>query len=650
MKRILFFAFCLLSTIGFSQNVQVVNANLINDLSPAGLFGSNSNASSQKVSALCGVDTVQYTLQKATGLALLNINSATSATAISQYFNAPQAITVSGFEFFAFKADVTNGITQSIDVQMYLAGADSLPTGLPLAATSLTIDTNFYGGTLSLLQKSVTFPAVTVTQPYVMVFSNPTGNPVSLIFNSYTAGDGQMEWLAGVQIGANWLNSYDVNIGGGPFDADMLGYPHVEYNLTSDFTAADGCLLTGTTTFTNNSSPVVSDRMYNLATYLGLEDLSYTWDYDDGSPEENAIDPLHVFPSIGYNADVKLTDTLFGWSVNCVADTVIPVGDSLENIWSSSVNSLQVDFTDLTFSHSNVLSYLWDFGDGNTSSLQDPSHNYAVAGTYTVCCTVVNDCGASDSSCQSVMPTLCSLPDVDFSSITSGAQVDFSDLSTVTGTSTVWAWDFGDGNVSTQQNPSHVYAATGNYTVVLVVTDDCGVDSISYNIDVFICIDPIPSFTVVNNEPSYDFTNTSASNGTTTYSWDMGDLTTYSTQDASHTYTANATYTVTLTVTDSCGVETTTQDITVSIIGINELEPLSISIYPIPASNQITVEASQVISDLEVLDLAGRSVFKQTSNSSATVLSTLTMANGEYLLKINLSNGQNEVRRISVLH
>jgi hypothetical protein len=58
----------------------------------------------------------------------------------------------------------------------------------------------------------------------------------------------------------------------------------------------------------------------------------------------------------------------------------------------------------------------------------------------------------------------------------------------------------------------------------------------------------------------------------------------------------------------------------------------------------------QVISNLEVLDLAGRSVFKQYPNSSVTVLSTLTMAKGDYLLKINLSNGQNEVRRISVLH
>ena len=57
-----------------------------------------------------------------------------------------------------------------------------------------------------------------------------------------------------------------------------------------------------------------------------------------------------------------------------------------------------------------------------------------------------------------------------------------------------------------------------------------------------------------------------------------------------------------------------------------------------------------MISNLEVLDLAGGSVFKQSSNSSATFLSTLTITNGRCLVKINLSNVQNKVRRISVLH
>jgi PKD repeat protein len=248
------------------------------------------------------------------------------------------------------------------------------------------------------------------------------------------------------------------------------------------------------------------------------------------------------------------------------------------------------------------------------------------------------------------VPTLCNLPTVDFSSVTNGGQVDFTDASSVTGGSTIWAWDFGDGNGSSLQNPSHTYGATGTYNVTLVLTDDCGVDSVSYVIDVFICTNPVPSFTVTDNEPNYILTNTSTVVGTTTYSWDMGDLTTYTTPDANHTYATNGTYTVTLIVTDSCGVDSVTQDITVSIIGLSELEAGTISVYPVPATEQLTVVSTVNISEIEVIDLSGRAVLIQNANSNELVVSTVGLAEGEYLLKINLANGQTEVRRITLLN
>ncbi len=648
MKKTLLLACCFVATIGHSQTLQAIDVELVNTSSASGASITNYN-SSQKL-ASCNLDTNQYTLSKATGLSALSINNATSALGISQYYNAPQALTISGYEFHGYKLDAVGGITQTVTVQMFLAGADSLPTGLPITTATVSVDTNFYAGNLALLKKTVAFFPTVVTQPYVIVVTNDDPNGIGLLFSDYNAADGADEWLAGVNIGGVWSNSYDIAIGGVPVNCDMIGGPYVKYTLDADFMAADYCLTTGTTTFTNNSSPINSDRMYNLADTIGSPELSYTWDYGDGSATENAISPSHTFPSIGYNADVMLTDTIFGWTSNCVTDIVIPVGDSINTVWASAVNGLSVDFTDLTYSPSAVATLLWDLGDGNTSTLQNPTHVYTMAGTYTVCLVTVNGCGSMDSSCQSVTVVACNNPIVDFSSIITGDQGDFTDGSTVTGTSTTWAWDFGDGNVSSMQNPSNTYATTGTYTVTLVVTDDCGTSSISYDIYVFVCTDPVTSFTVTDNEPSYDFTNTSATNGTTTYSWDMGDMTTYTTEDASHTYTANATYTVTLIVTDSCGVDSLTQDITVSIIGIEELGATSISVYPVPASDQITVESSEVIFNVEVLDLAGRSVLTQFTGANAAVLSTQSMANGEYLLKVNLSNGQNEVRRISVLH
>ena len=61
--------------------------------------------------------------------------------------------------------------------------------------------------------------------------------------------------------------------------------------------------------------------------------------------------------------------------------------------------------------------------------------------------------------------------------LTTGLTYNFQDMSTPT--PTAWSWDFGDGSTSTQQNPTHTYTQNGAYTVKLVVTTDCGVDSTS---------------------------------------------------------------------------------------------------------------------------------------------------------------------------
>jgi len=99
-------------------------------------------------------------------------------------------------------------------------------------------------------------------------------------------------------------------------------------------------------------------------------------------------------------------------------------------------------------------------------------HTYAVAGNYTACLTAINSCGV-DSSCATI--STCNLPLTDFNENVNGLQVNFTDNTTNSPTS--WLWDFGDGNTSTQQNPSHTYAVAGNYTACLTTINSCGADS-----------------------------------------------------------------------------------------------------------------------------------------------------------------------------
>lgn len=603
-------------------------------------------------STTCGPDTVEYTLAKATGLSALSINNATSGYAVSQYFNCPQQITLTGVEFYAYKLDATGGTSINVNVQVFAAGADSLPTGLPLVTGTVPVDTNFYGGDLELLSKFGGFPPINVSVPYVVVIENNSPNGIGLLFSDYQATpapDGLQEWLCGINIAGLWYNSYNINVGGVPLDCDALFNPLVSYTMDAGFTASENCFGGPTINFTNTSSPILQDRMYNLAAYLNLTSLSYTWDFGDGGGG-NAIDTSNTYANTTIDYTVYLTDTLFGWTSTCVDVDSTFIGNDLMPMFSNvPAGAGVVNFTDNSTASSPITSWLWDFGDGNTSTMQNPSHTYAASGNYTVCLTAVTACG-TDSTCTSINVTVCSNPTAAFSETNNDPSFDFTDGSTTTGVVT-YSWDFGDGNTSTQQNPTHTYVDNGTYTVTLTIIDDCGTSTVTSTITVNNgCTDPVAGFTQTGTEPTFTFTNTSTSSTNTTYSWDMGDGTTYTTQDVTHTYTANNTYTVTLTVTDDCGTNTFTQTVTVSTIGLLDLEGETFVAYPNPANDVLNIQSSLNVVLVELMDMTGRVIVSNEYNASEVTVKTSQLAEGQYTLRVKQENGEVKITSIEVIH
>ncbi len=152
----------------------------------------------------------------------------------------------------------------------------------------------------------------------------------------------------------------------------------------------------------------------------------------------------------------------------------------------SGFTPLAVSFTNTsTEGDEGIVSIAWDFGDGGTSTDASPTYTYQVAGEYTVSLTVIDDNGLADSEVKDAYIVVNDPVDLtaDFSANptfgTAPLTVQLTDLSyPTTGYEiTAWAWEFGDGSTSTDQNPAHDYAENGSYTVSLTVTDATGTDT-----------------------------------------------------------------------------------------------------------------------------------------------------------------------------
>ena len=213
---------------------------------------------------------------------------------------------------------------------------------------------------------------------------------------------------------------------------------------------------------------------------------------------------------------------------------------------SSGCGPLTVQFSIDDFS--NFTSFLWDLGDGEISTLLNPVHTYTESGTYTVTLSFCDNCECGNITTEiDVFPP----PTADFSY----ENGQFTDSST--GNPFEWSWEFGDGTASTVQNPCHDYSHDGTYTVNLTVTNDCGSDSVSKNIQVP-CPVPVADFTWDGS----CFTDTSTNNPTS-WNWEFGDGIASTVQNPCHDYSQDGTYTVNLTVTNDCGSDSVSKDITV---------------------------------------------------------------------------------------
>lgn len=267
---------------------------------------------------------------------------------------------------------------------------------------------------------------------------------------------------------------------------------------------------------------------------------------------------------------------------------------------------LIVSFQDL--STGSPTSWSWNFGNGNTSTLKNPTATYFNPGTYTVTLTATNAAGSNTLS-RTQYITVYETPTVEFSAtITSGCfplNVQFQDLSLPGSgnTNVSWAWDFGDGGTSTLQNPLHTYNQSGNFSVTLRVVNDKGCSKILTKPN-FISVSAGVTADFTHTQPTVcrppaliSFTNNSNGPGTLSYQWDFGDGNFSALQNPVHTYTSSGSFIVTLVTFSTSGCQDTARSNPIIIGGfttsftvplnvcVGEAVPFTNTSTPVPVSS-----------------------------------------------------------------
>ena len=325
--------------------------------------------------------------------------------------------------------------------------------------------------------------------------------------------------------------------------------------------------------------------------------VKYLWVFSNTQTDSTLVPNISfTYDSIGKFLPIVVLEDPSGCNVPIYgSDTVLVIGSTPK--FGIDKNALcangTVQFSDSTTSIGTIQTYLWDFGDGTNSSLENPSHFYTTPGSYSVRLIVTTTSGCSDTSKQNTVIKVVANPTIDIGGANSQcapAAITFTGIEVVADTSALtWAWNFYNGQTSSQQNPAiQNYNTAGSDSVLLKVTNSSG------------CVDSVVKYFTINPAPP---TNAGAdtaicvgqsvtltASGASTYNWLPPNGTLSCTNCASPvaTPTTTTTYVVAGTSVFNC--------VQNDSITVNVILPQSISVTPLTDSiclgQNITLTAS----------------------------------------------------------
>jgi PKD repeat protein len=502
------------------------------------------------------------------GLSSITVDSAANASFLSN-----------GSSFTVSVWVILNSYTRT-ECLVESSTTSSTNTGIDIHAVSNTriIDFNVYNSS-----NTVNFPIKLVSlsafpndgkKHHIVASYNSTTRFAALYF------DGVLNASQTVSSSAIWADTPTTNLTLGNVAGNVAGSDYLGWNGQVDEFAAWNTAIPST-----ELDPYPTE----IGTVLGLPLAAFSTNVSDGyiplsvqfSDQSSVISPTGYSWNFGdknISTVQNPTNTYVVAGTYIVSETVTNASGSntayrsvLVNqymhpiarflAWSNSTDvPVTVYFTDTSGGYPVV--WLWNFGDGNTSTQENPMHTYTTGGNFSVVMIASNPSGSS-TSIQTTYVNI-TLPLSAMFQPWSGSiyqwypsiVIYFQDQST--GLPTGWNWSFGDGNVSMDQNPKHEWQLPGTYTVTLNVTDGY---SYSENSTVIQVKESETNFTATPTTGGIPFETsfTDLSTGIpTSWLWDFGDgnSTDNTLQDPVHLYTVSGVYNVSLSIVNVNGSST----------------------------------------------------------------------------------------------
>ena len=405
----------------------------------------------------------------------------------------------------------------------------------------------------------------------------PAPSPATFVYSPSTPGPGQTVQFADTTSGSP--TSWQWNFGDGS-TSTAKNPTHAflkegSYGVTLITTVGSGQRQGGKTVTVARVSVLASSFNFPPASPAAGQSVQFTdasmgsptswlWNFGDGT-SSIAQNPAHAYTTAGpKSVTLTVTNSSGSSSSSSRAVTVAAALTASFSFSPSSPTSGQaVQFTDL--SSGNPASWAWSFGDGVTSTLQNPAHTFTTAGSKPVTLTVTNSAG-SNSTSRTVVVTAPLTASYTFSpgAPVSSQAVQFTDTSI--GSPSLWQWNFGDGSTSSSQNPSHAFMSAGSYSVALTVMNASTQNTVTQTINVAPANTLVAAFNYSPVSPAagqaIQFTDASTG-GPTSWSWAFGDGSTSTSRNPSHSYATTGSKAVTLTATNSAGSNSTTRTLTI---------------------------------------------------------------------------------------